>query len=381
MSVAAVLVIVVAAGDAHAAATEALLAAARSALPKQTSVRLLAAADPNRVDMRSLSEAMDATAVATVGWHTGPAGTHALVRVLVAGEARSTERAIPFSTRDTASERGRTLGFAIAAMWPEPVKPPPRASPDAPTTAVENPRPANDNARPPETPAPRAPAATPDGPPAARSSGTDTGPPPPSDLVLNRRQVASLTAAGGAPAPIPGSFALGVGVVGAGGFGGPAQALGGTAECAWRAGRTVVFRGMASLRGGPIPQLPGAGWVAAAGVGAEWWPARLAFGARWALGARGDLLGTGHWVRRRAVVDPSTPAATTPAEAHGKILPAIDLFVRAAVRVGPALQLLLGAGVELALGQTDLRLGPERVVAVSLPPARGVADMSLRYFF
>jgi hypothetical protein len=121
--------------------------------------------------------------------------------------------------------------------------------------------------------------------------------------------------------------------------------------------------------------------MAALGAGAEWWPAPLNFGSRWALGARGDLLWTGHWVRRQAIVNASDPAANMPAEAHGRMLPAVDVFLRAAVVLGPALHLLLGAGLELAWGRTDLRTGSERMVAVSIPPVRGVADVAVRYSF
>lgn len=391
MSAAAVLVVVVAIGDAHATATEALLAAAQSALPAETIVRLMAVPDPEHVDLSRLADGMGAKAVATVAWHRSAGSVRASVKIQLAGEPRSTARTIIFSARDTASERGRTLGFAIASMWPEPTVAAPRAGPEA---AAPGPPPANDNGRPPQPPASRAgvpsaeqvaPAEAPPETTPAPADATAARPPEPSPFEPRPEGVgtalATSTATVRQPAmPIPARMGLGVGALGAIGLGGPARALGGGVELVWRVAPTWGFRGLVTLRGGPIPELPGSGWVAAAGVGTEWWPRALTLGSL-AVGTRGELLWTGHWIRRQAITDPATSATSTPAESHGRMLPAVSAGIRIAWALGGSLHLLLGAGFEVALGRTDLRTGEERQVKVSVPPARGMADIAVRVSF
>lgn len=385
MSAAAVLIVVVAIGDAHVTATEALLSAAQSALPAETIVRLIAVSDPERVDLTRLAEGTGAKAVATVAWRTSAGGVRASLKVQLAGEPRSAVRTIIFSSRDTAGERGRTLGYAIASMWPEAVVAAPRAGPEvAVPAAPPPPPPAHDNGRPPEPPASRSDAAAPAeklARPEALAEAEATSPRLPEPPPLESRSEAAGTAAARQPAmPIPARVGVGLGAVGAVGLGGPAQALGGSVELVWRLSPTWGIRALGLLRGGPIPELPGSGWVAAAGAGTEWWPRALTFGS-FAIGTRGELLWTGHWIRRQAISEPGTPAASTPAESHGRMLPAVSAGVRLAWALGASLHLLLGAGCEVALGRTDLRTGEERQVKVSVPPARAMADIAMRVSF
>jgi len=323
MSLGALLVILVAAGDAQTVSSEtvvALVAAAQSALPHETSVRLLAVPDPEREDLTRVEERLGARAVASLTWSAHPGGVRASLRMHVAGGGSWTARTIAFLSGDPPSERGRTVGFAIAALWP-----------------------GLDVDRPPNV-APIVQAAAPARPVAADASTA---------AVLHTE--------------------VGLGVVGATGLGGPAGAVGGTADVSWKRFHTVGLRGVFELRGGPLAALRGFDWVIAAGGGIEWWPLSLAWASRGALGVYGDLLWTAHWVRRESSGDSG--------ESRGRMLPAVDLGLAASLPVRSSFRLVMALGGELALGRTDLRTGDDHVVVATIPPARAVARVVLRYAF
>ena len=115
---AAVLAIVVAAGEAQSPLTTGLLATATESLGPGTSIRLLEARDPTDADALRIERDLGAGAVVTLVWKE-PAHLHASIRLHVARTNRWTTRAIAFLPGDTLTERGRTLGLAVGSMWPE----------------------------------------------------------------------------------------------------------------------------------------------------------------------------------------------------------------------------------------------------------------------
>ena len=360
MSAAAVLVIVIAAGEARAPTTQALLTTAAAALPPETVVRVVPVADASEADLARIGRELGAGAVVAVSWRAARAS----LRLHVAHGDRSTVRAIDFSPADSATERGRTLGFAIASMWPESVagtasagRPPPATGPPPePTKEAAAPRERAEPASPPRLP----PAASPSPAPVER------------DLP---------------PLPPPASRAVGIGVIGSTGLGGSAAGLGGNAEIVWRGLESVWLRAALGLRVGAVPDLPGDDWLGSLAVGGEWWPGALALGRRWRFGVRADLLGLAHVVHRPASAaasdpqQPGGPTAPAAAETLVRLLPGLDASVRSTVRLSPRLDLTFGVGLELAAGRTDLRVGDDRMTRASLTPARGIAELGLRLSF
>jgi len=366
MSAAAVLVIVIAAGEARAPTTQALLTTATAALPPETTVRVVPVPDASEADLARIGRELGAGAVVAVSWRPAPAGPRASLRLHVARGDRWTVRAIDFSPVDSATERGRTLGFAIASMWPESVAGTASAGRPPPTTAPA----------PPPEPAKEATA------PRERAEPASTAPPPaaasPGPAAVGRDV---------APLPPPASRAVGIGVVGSTGLGGSAAGLGGNVEIAWRGFESVWLRAALALRVGAVPDLPGDDWLGSLGVGGEWWPGALALGQRWRLGVRADLLGLGHVVHRAASAaasdpqQPGAPAAPIAPETLVRVLPGLDASIRSTVRVSPRLDLTFGVGLELAAGRTDLRVGDDRMTRATLAPARGIAELGLRLSF
>jgi hypothetical protein len=141
-STAAVIALLVAAGEGKSATTQGLLSAAEEALGAGTSIRVFEAAPPSDDAALDVEGEIDAYAVVTLVWQDN-ARLHARTRVHVARTDRWTGRELTFAGVDTLAERGRALGFAIASMLPEeararaaPAEPPrPRAGP-APQYAV-----------------------------------------------------------------------------------------------------------------------------------------------------------------------------------------------------------------------------------------------------
>jgi len=374
MSLGAVLVIIVAAGDAHNVSAEtyvALVAAAQSALPKDAAVRFLSVPDPARAELDKIEERLGARAVVTLTWRTLPGGPCASLRMHVAGDLGWTERTVAFSARDAPSERGRTLGFAIASIWPAPPRP------AAPTERVPSSRTLTGDRRLDD-------GIKSDG--SGAASGSVTEPAgrtvrTPASSPANRTMMAPASGPAAAGGLAPRHREVGLGLVGATGIGGPAGGVGGTLDVAWATRETLRVRALLALRAGELAALGAVDAVAVAGVGLEWWPGALASMWGGALGWYGDLLWTGHWIRRRAGSDPANPSLTTPAESHGRMLPGLDVGLSASLSLGPSSRLLLELGGELAFGRTELRTGAQQVIVATIPPARAVGCLLLRYAF
>jgi hypothetical protein len=112
------LILLVAAGDAASPQTRAMAKATRDALGG-ASVAILEARDPSVDEALALERAAHASATVEVTW-SGAAHRRATLRVHLARGARWVERSFGFGANDAASEQGRTLGFAVASIFPDP---------------------------------------------------------------------------------------------------------------------------------------------------------------------------------------------------------------------------------------------------------------------
>ena len=121
-------VVVVSEADAVAPATPALLRAAEEALGGRGRVKVRAFSTN---ESREAVREQDGTVTVVLHWEEG--GRRAHVRLHVEKSAPWIERDLGFDERDAPEERGRAVGFALAAMLPEqperPQKKPPTAAP------------------------------------------------------------------------------------------------------------------------------------------------------------------------------------------------------------------------------------------------------------
>ncbi len=137
------LVILVAAGEATSPGTSAMAQGARDAFPGTTAEVHATRGVPTDTDALGAEEASHADVAAEVIWRDAD-HRRATLRIHLRQTARWIERSFTFAASDPAAERGRTLGFAVAAILPEvaagpggaaPVPAPPTASAPASTPA------------------------------------------------------------------------------------------------------------------------------------------------------------------------------------------------------------------------------------------------------
>jgi hypothetical protein len=118
MTPATVLAILVAAGEAHAAPTTGMAAAAAEVIGDPAGVRVVEAAALEDAEALRVERELPARAVVALAW-ADAAHLHARLRLHAARTDRWIDRDLNFSTADTPAERGRALGFAMASMLPE----------------------------------------------------------------------------------------------------------------------------------------------------------------------------------------------------------------------------------------------------------------------
>lgn len=132
MSPAAVLAILVTVGQSQSPVVKAMFGAA-SDVVGAGAVRLVEARPLSDAEALRIETALATRAIVQFEWQD-PAEQHAHLRLHAARTDRWIDRDIAFAAEDTAIERGRTLGFALASMLPEgdpslrfemPAEPPP----------------------------------------------------------------------------------------------------------------------------------------------------------------------------------------------------------------------------------------------------------------
>lgn len=319
--------VIVAAGEASDGSTPAMEQALRGALGRDVPIAVRSAveeaSDESLVAMASREHA---ALLVVVVWSERP--RRATLRVVKPTEGRWTDREIRFDSADVASERGRTVGFALASMVPEDALTPPEPPPVL-------------------TPAP--PAATMS--PAAERAAPE-GPAPP---YLPRPNPLALEASA-------------LAVTAPGGYGG---GLGGVFAVRVPLGGGVALRGALSLRGGDVAPAQATSRVIVGSAGVSWQP-WLDARRRWALGGRFDALVIHHDLGHLSEDDPEIRHLS-------RFLPGFDAALEGAYRFADRAAFVGAMGTEVALGTTEVVVREHPVA--SLTPARLLGELGLRVSF
>ncbi|MDB4983100.1 MAG: hypothetical protein JWM82_3852 [Myxococcales bacterium] len=212
MSAVAFLAILVAAGEAHDPAVVALQSAAAEVMGAEESVRLFEVPSPSDAEALRVERSSGSRVVLQLTWRDS-SRLIARLRLHAARTDRWVEREIVFSSADGLSERGRTLGYAIASMLPE-------GDPDLPLTSLSN-----------------------------------AGAPPPPAIEAT-----------------PGRHAVGLFLLGGAGLGGPASGVGGLVNVETFVTPSLSVGASLSARLGGIAVLDANELSTAVGVGGAWWP-------------------------------------------------------------------------------------------------------------
>jgi hypothetical protein len=118
MSTAVVLAILVAAGEGQAVSTTAMVAAAAEVVGSPAAVRVLEVPVVSDAEVVRTEQALALRAVVQLTWRDATR-LSARLRLHATRTDRWVDRDISFLPDDKPTERGRTLGFAIASMLPE----------------------------------------------------------------------------------------------------------------------------------------------------------------------------------------------------------------------------------------------------------------------
>jgi hypothetical protein len=405
MSVAAVLAIVVAVGEAQSSTSVALMAAAEESVGTATTVRMVEVPAPSRAAGLSVERQLGAGSVVVLSWKE-PAHLHAVLLHHVVATDRWTIRRMSFARADALHERGRTLGLAVASMSPEiwrpvtppsaaPVvvrgvqapRPPPPATTPAPTTLGARLTSPAESKRVP-APAVVAPVASAQVPEEVPREVPQEVPRDPGRVELEAPGIRAAAAPPVArrapvrppaapPAPRSRTFAMGLAAVGSSGLGGPADGRGGMLEGVWYVRRRLALRVGLGLRLGDVPELPdGRDLTATAAVGLEWWVLGGARDEGWGLGMRLDALALHH--RLTASSSATASAGASASEAQSETRPGADALVAAYLGLGRNLDLVAATGLEVVDGSTDIRLHVPDSRVATIPAYRAVGFAGLR---
>ena len=270
---------------------------------------------PEDRDALALAASLRADVVAEVVW-LEPEHLHATVHVLFAGDLHWVERELGFSALDAETEKGRTIGFALASMLPSR-----RAVSISPPEPRADVRPADGES----APVPRV-------------------------------------------APHVWTGSIDASAVGAAAIGGAGSGLGGAVAGQWYFARHFALRAEATLRAGETEPAGATASFFGAGVGTAW---RLLDPTRarpFGVGARADFL-----VVRQALIH--LVAANADRESRSRWLPGADLLVEGSWAFAEGAAILGAFGAEARFGATEVFLRNAQVatlVPVSLLFETGV---------
>lgn len=312
--------------------TDAMTGALAEALGPATALVLRTTALSSDDEALAIEGELGAAAVARVMWD-GPDQTVGVLRAHLRSTDRWFERRVTFSPADSRAERGRTLGFAFAAlllMAPEAARPappePPADVPDpaqmspatAPTTAVKAAAPAEESAEP-----------------------------------LRDR-----------------SLAIELAALAATGVGGPARGLGASLHAEWAVRRGFFARAGAAVRAGPVPGLNGEDTLAGVGAGLAFRP-RVPDPGKTSLGLGVTLEALGLYQ------DLSHRTASGGSLHEGRVTAGVTTSVEASWGITRALDLFAALGAEVVFGSTDVTVAGRQVATV--PIVRPTAQAGLRW--
>jgi hypothetical protein len=338
----------VATGEGSDATTRAMARATREALGYGASVEVRETASELTDDDALVAEQLaHADALVELTW-SDPSHRNAALRVHVARSGRWIGRSLGFMASDAGSERGRTIGFAVASMLPE------AAGEGQAVSSTPGPEPG-----PPQSPPASPPVSAPLAEPAA-----------PRDVPL--------------PTPPQGlpSFALDLFGLAATGVGGDGDGAGGGAAFSWFVWAPVSLRLGAGLRAGNINSGVArfATLTATASAGVAWHPMRSTPSHPFGMSLRADYLLVYQSARR---VPASSARCEQGARAIGRCdgwLSGIGLVADAAWLFSPDAAAIVGLGLEDVFVTTNLSI-QGHAYAAALPPLRAVveAGVSVRF--
>jgi hypothetical protein len=320
--------VVVASGDPSDGSTPAMEQALRGALGRDVQVAVRSSPEGTTDEtLVTAANSEHAALLVVVSWSDRP--RRATLRIMKPSEGRWTDREIRFDAADVASERGRTVGFALASMMPdEALSPPAERQAATATAAAPSPASSSSAARiPPETAPPYVPG--------------------PNPLALE---------------------AVALAVAAPGGYGG---GYGGVFAVRLPVGAGFAVRGAMSVRAGDVAPAQATSRVIVGGAGIAWQP-WMDPRRRWALGARVDALLIHHDLGHLSQDDPEV--------AHlSRFLPGLDAALEGGYRFADRAAFVAAAGTEIALGTTDIVVREHKVA--SLTPARALLELGLRVSF
>jgi hypothetical protein len=312
MSAVAFLAILVASGEAHDPAVTALQAAAIEVTGSADSVRLFEVPSLSDAEALRVERSSGSRVVLQLTWRDS-GRLIARLRLHAARTNRWVDREFAFSSADSPSERGRTLGYAIASMLPE-------GDPSLPWPA-----------------------------PSERES------PPP------------------VPEAPPGRHAVGLFFLGGAGLGGPASGVGGLLNVETFVTQNVSLGASLSARLGSISALDGDELSTSFGLGGAWWPVAPTATNRWGIALRMEGLLLYH------AFSHDRAGGTT--EWKGHALPGAEVKLEGTWRLGRGVELLVGAGSEVAFGTIDITVVSQMTGSDTIPALRALAEGGIRARF
>jgi hypothetical protein len=315
MAAATVLAILVLTGETQRPELAALLSAANEVVSAADAVRVVETPKISDAEALRVERDLSATAVVQLSW-SDAGRQRARLRLHAGRTNRWIDRELQFAVDDTPSERGRTLGFAIASMLPE-------------------------------------------------------GDP---ELKVGTAQRTSTPSEQQAPATM-GRHAVGASLVGAAGLGGPAAGIGGALRAETMVTERTSIGIKAAVRRGEIPELEAGSLTVIGGAGATFQWLEAGGSLPLGLAARADALLVYH------AVSHAGPTSETLWKGH--LMPGAALGVEATWRITHGLELVLGGGLEVAIGTVDVTVvaAPPAAGHATIPAARAVAEAGVRMRF
>jgi hypothetical protein len=320
------------------AGTEALLRAAHESLGPETHIDLReVAGGPTDAQALRVERGEHADAVVELGWKDRNR-RQATLRVHVARGRRWIDRPLAFEPFDVEVERGRTLGYAMAAILPEPFP----HHIDAQAAAAQS------------EPAPPAPAPSPAPP----------GKPAPDTKA---EQAASPARTGLAP---PQGAAAAIDVIGLGAIGiaGDAAAVGGAAAAHWFFLRPFSLRLGAGVKGGSIDIVGGRTLTPFLSAGLAVHPRRATLARPFGLSIRADFLALNQRLTQ--------PSSSTEKQ---DLFFGMDAVVDASWMFVQGTEVLVGTGVEGVFSPVRVTVDGQSVTTI--PQFRVTAEVGFRFSF
>lgn len=345
MAGALTILLFVATGEGADPTTRAMARATRDALGPGTKVEVRETNGELTEDEALIAEQLaGANAVVDLAW-TDSAHRSATLRVHIARTGRWIGRSIGFMPSDASTERGRTIGFTVVSMLPEPNT--------EPTPQAEGTQPSQPAASVPAAPPPPPQPTTPDQARFIEEPPTASAPPRPQAFALDL-------------------FALGAWAVGGEGGGGG----GGGVALSWFPVVPLSVRLGGSLRAGSIDAVGSSTMTGALSAGIGWHPLRPSLSHPLGVAVRADYLEVYQSLKPTGstlVLDGRT------ATMGERWQPGLGAVVDLSWLVIPDIEALLGVGVEDVFSSTNVQVhdGPLAVI----PPLRVIGEAGLRMKF